>query len=207
MAKLTDAALNPVPDARAASTADQSPAPLDPLDAIRQEEQDENEAVRVKTEQAEQDAAEAEMAALVEGWREAMHAAADLVTSAVPGLKPVWTDERMDNIGAALARCDAKYGWGGAGEVFKSPLVALGIASFPVAIGTVQYAKVAKEKAQAAALAARRAQAHLEGAPVPPGQPAAPGETPAPVVPRTTGRVQNLAPDMSAALDRATFAQ
>ncbi|RKT99556.1 hypothetical protein C7H84_30230 [Burkholderia sp. Nafp2/4-1b] len=207
MAKITDAPISPVPDARAESTADQSPAALDPLDAIRQEEQDENESIRLKTEQAEQDAEEAEMAALVEGWREAMRAAADLVTSAVPGLKPVWSAERMDNIGAALARCDAKYGWGGAGEVFKSPLVALGIASFPVAIGTVQYAKVAKAQAQAAALAARRAQAHLEGAPLPPGQPSAPSETPAPVAPRTTGRVPNLAPDMSAALDRATYAQ
>lgn len=205
MAKITDPQPAGVPDARASSTVDQAPAALDPLEAIRQEELTENDELRAKVEQAEQDAIDAEMDALVEGWREAMHAAADLVTSAVPGLKPVWTDERMDNIGAALARCDAKYGWGGAGEVFKSPLVALGIASFPVAIGTVQYAKAAKAAAQQAALAARRAQAHLEGAPVAPGQPSAMKAAPAPAP--TGGKVPDLAPGMAAALDRATYAQ
>ncbi|MBH9680843.1 hypothetical protein [Burkholderia cepacia] len=205
MAKITDPQPVVVPDARADATADQQPAALDPLDAIAREELDADAALAAKVEQAEADAAEAEMDALVAGYREAMRAAQDIVVSAVPGLKPVWTDDRMDNIGTALARCDAKYGWGGAGKLLSSPLVALGIASFPVAIGTAQYAKTQKIAAQRAALAARAAAAQADVAPGVVGPAARAAAAPAASTP--AARVPNLADAMDTALTQATYAQ
>ncbi|MCA8115682.1 hypothetical protein [Burkholderia cepacia] len=205
MAKITEPTQAGVPDARADSTADQAPGALDPLDAIAREELDADAALAAKVEQAEADAAEAEMDALVAGYREAMRAAQDIVVSAVPGLKPVWTDDRMDNIGAALARCDAKYGWGGAGKLLSSPLVALGIASFPVAVGTVQYAKAQKLAAQRAALAARAAAAQAD---VAPGVIGPATRAPAPAAPvAPTARTPNMADAIDAALTQATYAQ
>ncbi|WP_322084088.1 hypothetical protein [Burkholderia sp. BCC1972] len=205
MAKITDPQPVVVPDVRADATADQQPAALDPLDAIAREELDADAALAAKVEQAEAEAAEAEMDALVAGYREAMRAAQDIVVSAVPGLKPVWTDERMDNIGAALARCDAKYGWGGAGKLLSSPLVALGIASFPVAVGTAQYAKAQKIAAQRAALVARAAAAQADVAPGVVG-PATRAPAPAATVAPTT-RTPNMADAIDAALTQATYAQ
>ncbi|MCA3780133.1 MAG: hypothetical protein IOC39_24210 [Burkholderia sp.] len=205
MAKITDPQPAVVPDVRADATADQQPAAIDPLDAIAQEELDADAALAAKVEQAEADAAEAEMDALVAGYREAMRAAQDIVVSAVPGLKPVWTDDRMDNIGAALARCDAKYGWGGAGKLLSSPLVALGIASFPVAVGTVQYSKAQKAAAQRAALAARAAAAQAD---VAPGVIGPATRAPAPAAPvAPTARTPNMADAIDAALTQATYAQ
>lgn len=205
MAKTTTEPQTPVVDGRADSTQDQGAAPLDPLAALAQEELDADAALAQKVEQAEADAEQAQMDALVAGYQEAMRAAQDIVVSAVPGLKPVWTEERMDNIGAALARCDAKYGWGGAGQLLSSPLVALGIASFPVAIGTAQYVKAEKIAQQRAALAARAAAAQADMAPGVIGPAAKAPAAPAPSTP--AARVPNLADAMDTVLTRDTYAQ
>ncbi|MBT2180499.1 hypothetical protein KKP06_22035 [Ralstonia pickettii] len=81
-----------------------------------------------------------------DGWRQAVRAAGDIVTSALPEAKPVWTGERMDNLGDALARCDEQYGWGGAGALFSHPLIGLAVAAFPLALGTVKVLKDVREK-------------------------------------------------------------
>lgn len=167
MAKIGQAGPGVIGDARADSTLDALAAaqasPADKLKAIAQEEIAENEAVAADMEAQAQAEADAVMTELVEGWQTAMRHAADVVTSAAEGLKPTWTNERMDAIGAALARCDAHYGWGGAGKLISHPLVGLGVASAPVVIGTIKWAQVEKARAQAAALQAR--QAAIAGAP------------------------------------------
>jgi hypothetical protein len=86
-----------------------------------------------------------------------MQAARDIVASAFPALGAVWTKDRMDNIGAALARCDEHYGWGGAGKLIGHPLAGLAVASFPVAIGTVQWVKLEKERLATQRLAQKNA--------------------------------------------------
>ncbi|MFJ1251915.1 hypothetical protein [Cupriavidus sp. CuC1] len=83
-----------------------------------------------------------------EGWRQAVRAAGDIVCSALPEAKPVWTGERMDNLGDALSRCDEMYGWGGAGSLFSHPLLGLAVAAFPLALGTLNTVKAVKAKAQ-----------------------------------------------------------
>lgn len=149
-----------VSDTRADSTLDALSAaqssPADALAAIAGEEIAENEALAADLEARAQEEADAAMAELVDGWQTAMRHAADVVTSAAEGLKPTWTNERMNAIGAALARCDAHYGWGGAGKLISHPLVGLGVASAPVVIGTVKWAQVEKAKARVAAIEARR---------------------------------------------------
>jgi hypothetical protein len=156
---LADVRADSTLDAITSATAD----PVNALGAIAAEEIAEREAIAADIEARAQADADAEMAELVDGWQTAMRHAADIVTSAADGLKPVWTHERMDAIGAALARCDAHYGWGGAGKLISHPLVAVGVASAPVVIGTVKWAQVEKAKAQAAQIEARRAM--LAGAP------------------------------------------
>jgi hypothetical protein len=128
------------------------------LDAIAAEEAQEYADHQAKQEAKQQADAESGMAELVEGWQQAMRAARDIIVSGFPQATPVWTLERMDNIGAALAACDEKYGWGGAGRLLGSPLLALAVASFPVAIGTAQLIRVEKQKAIMASLAAKAAQ-------------------------------------------------
>ncbi|CAN0621090.1 conserved protein of unknown function [Burkholderia multivorans] len=196
----------PVLDARADSTADQPPAALDPLAAIAEEALAEDDAQREKVERAEQDAADAEAQARLEGWREVTTTAQDLITAPFPGLKPVWTSERMERLAVALAVCDERYGWGGAGVIKNSPLLLLGIASFPIAVGTVQYVKVEKARAQAAALAARQQAERAELAPglsaTPAAAPAAPDAQP----PRKE-RPLDVAGGIDTALGQHTYAQ
>jgi hypothetical protein len=158
-------------DSRADSTLDQlNGDPVAALGAIAAEEIAENEAVAAQIEAQQQAEADAEMAALVEGWQEAMKHAADVITSISPDLKPIWSAERMNNVGAALARCDAHYGWGGAAKLISHPLVGLGVASAPVVIGTVKWAQAEKVK-NLARIREQRAAA-LAGAPQGPAQPA-----------------------------------
>ena len=146
-------------DTRADSTLDANPRTLDDmLGAIAAEELQEHAEVREAAEANAQAQADAQQAELIDGWRQAMRAARDIVVSGFPQATPVWTLERMDNIGAALAACDEKYGWGGAGRLLGSPLLALAVASFPVAIGTAQLIRVEKQKAIMANLAAKAAQ-------------------------------------------------
>ncbi|WP_321797113.1 hypothetical protein [Burkholderia sp. BCC1988] len=167
----------PIQDTRADSTLDRTgdQQPADVLGAIAQEEIDADAALAAKIEKQVQDDAEAAFAALADDWSGAMRHAADIVTAAAPELKPVWNVDAMNRIGAALARCDLHYGWGGAAQLFGHPLVALGVASMPVVIGTAAYFKAKQAEARAAALAARNAIADARTGPMTkPGHPGAP---------------------------------
>jgi hypothetical protein len=166
-----------VADARSDSTIDQLTAdPATALGAIAAEEIAENEALAAQIEADAQAEADAEMAALVEGWQEAMKHAADVITSLSPDLKPIWSADRMENVGAALARCDAHYGWGGAAKLISHPLVGLGVASAPVVIGTVKWAQAEKVK-NMARIREQRAAA-LAGVPPGTAQPEKPEKAP-----------------------------
>lgn len=205
----------PMNDQRADSTLDQineTPA-LDPLAAIAQEEIDANEAVRARIEADEQAAADAVMNELVAGWQEACRHGADIITSMYDGLKPVWSADRMDNLGAALARADAHYGWGGAGQLLGHPLVGVGVAALPVAIGTVQFVKLEKlklEAAKQARLDGMRAAGTLPAAMTPPAAPGGQaqqgtnGRTPPPAENRQ--KVPNIAGAMDGAIAHDTMA-
>jgi hypothetical protein len=128
------------------------------LDLIAAEELAENQELAAKVEGAQQAEAEQAFEESAAGWRQAVATAGDLITSVLPEAKPVWTDERMDNLGAALARADEAYGWGGAGELFKNPTIGLAIAALPLAWGT---GAILKAKMDAAKLAKLR---HTQGA-------------------------------------------
>ena len=78
-------------------------------------------------------------------WRDATRMGCSLVVSVYPELKTDWTDERLDNLGNALAKCAERYGWTVA-ELFGHPLVGLAFATWPLAVPLV---KVAKERAEA----------------------------------------------------------
>jgi hypothetical protein len=145
-----------VGDARSDSTLDRPLDAASAIGAIAAEEIAEDEALAASIEAQQQAEADAEMGALVAGWQEAMNHAADVITSFSAELKPIWTKDRMDNVGAALARCDAHYGWGGAAKLISHPLVGLGVAAAPVVIGTVKWAQVEKAKAIALARAQRQ---------------------------------------------------
>jgi hypothetical protein len=162
MAKIGEVRPVVVSDDRADSTIDRPGDTVSALGAIAAEEIAEDAALAAKIEAEAQAEVEAEMAALIAGWQEAMNHAADVVTSFSGDLKTIWTKDRMDNVGAALARCDAHYGWGGAAKLISHPLVGLGVAAAPVVIGTVKWAQVEKAKAIAQARAAR--QGSLAGA-------------------------------------------
>lgn len=101
-----------------------------------QQDQDDDAAKKAR-------AAEQEQA---DGWRQAVGTAKDLICSPFPEAEPVWTDERMDNLAGALARCDAAYGWGGIGGLFAHPLIGLALASFPLAVGTAKAVGEARAK-------------------------------------------------------------
>lgn len=195
----------PVIDARDAVTVDAQPqTPDDVLAQIAGEEIAENDAIREAVEQQAADAAEADMADLVAGYQEACRHGADIITSMFDGLKPVWSPERMDNLGAALARADAHYGWGGAGRLLGHPLVGVGVAALPVVIGTVQFAKLERLKLEQAQQDRRRqmtaapAGVAAELAPVAPA--AAPGEK---VDIKTQEKKTGPVPNMGAVIDRA----
>jgi hypothetical protein len=199
-------------DARDAATLDAAPqTPADILTAIAGEEQAENEAIRDAAQAAEQGAADAIMDELVEGWQEACRHGADILTSMFDGLKPVWTPERMDNLGAALARADAHYGWGGAGKLLGHPLVGVGVAALPVVIGTVQFVKLERAKLEHAQAERRRqltaapagVAAEIAPAAVSAAAPGAQADMPAPDKPR--GPVPNIAAMTDRALAVDTF--
>lgn len=150
--------MRPVIDARADSTVDAAPQTVNAvLDQIKGEELAENEELRASVEAEQQAQLDGERAKLVGGWQQAMQDARDIVASAFPQLGAVWTKDRMDNIGAALARCDEHYGWGGAGKLIGHPLAGLAVASFPVALGTYQWIKLEKERLATQRLANKNA--------------------------------------------------
>ncbi len=203
-------------DARDAATLDAAPqTPDDVLAQIASEEQQENDAIREAVEQQAQDAAEAEMADLVAGYQEACRHGADIITSMFDGLKPVWSPERMDNLGAALARADAHYGWGGAERLLGHPLVGVGVAALPVAIGTVQWAKLERAKLEHAQQEKRRlmtaAPAGVAAEILPTAAPAGTPEKAAPGVKadmktdKPSGPVPNIAGIVDRALAADTF--
>lgn len=107
-----------------------------------QQEQDDDTAKKAR-------AAEQEQA---EGWRQAVGMVAGIICAPFPEAGPVWSNDRMDALAGALARCDAAYGWGGVGGLFAHPLIGLAVASFPLAVGTAKAigeARAKKEGAQA----------------------------------------------------------
>lgn len=173
------------------------------LGAIAAEELQENEALAQAIEAQAEAEAERVMSARIEDWQAACRHGADIVTSAVPDLKDVWAPDRMDRLGAALARADAHYGWGGAGRFLGHPLVAVGVAALPVAIGTATWAKAEREKRAAQRIAASRG----EPVAMPAMAPAAAGADvakPAPGLtdrhPNAGQRITNIGPSMDAML-------
>lgn len=88
--------------------------------------------------------AAAEQKESAEGWLLAVAQVKDLIVSPFPEAAPVWTDDRMENLAGALARCDAAYGWGGIGGLFQHPLIGLAVVSFPLAVGTAKAINAAK---------------------------------------------------------------
>lgn len=102
-------------------------------DAIEQEIADDAAKQQAALEQAQAD-----------GWRHAVGSARDLICSPFPEAEPTWTNDRMDALASALARCDAAYGWGGVGGLFNHPLICLGLASFPLAVGTARAVNAAR---------------------------------------------------------------
>ncbi|MEX3955897.1 hypothetical protein [Trinickia sp. EG282A] len=196
----------PTNDQRADSTLDAltaaQAAPGDALGAIAAEELAENEALAARVEADAQAQADAEHALLVVGWQKAMRQAAGIVTAWFKDLKPIWTDEQMDGIGAALADCDAYYGWGGAGRLMGHPLVTLGVAAAPVAVGT--YAWVQERKAKLAAERAAHAHAIADARTVATMPHALPAGEQKAVPPKQTGPAPNIGAAMDATLARDT---
>ncbi|MBN3734650.1 hypothetical protein [Burkholderia sp. Tr-20390] len=134
------------------------------LDQIAAEELAENDALRERAEADEQAQAAEAFETLAAGWRQAVVTAGDIITSLLPEAKPVWTEDRMSNLGAALARADEVYGWGGAGSLFSHPLVGVAVAGFPLAVGTAQVVRAKSEAHKLAKL--RESKAVPTAAPV-----------------------------------------
>jgi hypothetical protein len=157
MAKVTDAPVEqPVQDAR-------SDSGIDLLAEIANEEIAEQAEAQAKTVAAEAAEAENTLADIAHEWRGALEAGRVLLVEMIPELDPVWSPPRLDKLSVALARCDQEYGWGGVGELAKSPLVALAVAGGPIAWGTYTVIKPKMEAAKAAKLEAARQNAIKPG--------------------------------------------
>lgn len=117
------------------------------LSGIAQEEIAQHEAAGQAQEQAEQKEAAKEEETNAQGWTKAVKMAGGVVCAALPPAGPVWTNERMENLGEALARCDEEYGWGGVGGALGHPLIGLAFAAFPLIFGTAQALKAAAKAA------------------------------------------------------------
>jgi hypothetical protein len=153
--KVTDPAAQerPIPDGRSDATADQWNA----LDAIAGEEA---QAVAQQTVTAEEVAEQQLQTAIAQGadeWRPLLDLGREMLVATVPELDGVYTPSRLDKLAVALAHCDIAYGWGGAAQFARSPLLGLGIAAFPLAVGTYRVVKPKLDAAKAAKLAAERA--------------------------------------------------
>lgn len=114
------------------------------LDAIAGEESQAFADVQQAQDKAQQHEAQAQESEAAAGWLQAVESAKDLICAPFPEAEPVWTKTRMENLAAALARCDAQYGWGGLGSILSNPLVGLALVSFPLAAGTVKAVNSAK---------------------------------------------------------------
>lgn len=197
-------------DQRADSTLDAlpnaEPTGASALDAIAQEERDENQAIAEAHDAQIQAEADAVRAQLVAGWQVAMRKVGGIVTAAFKDLKPVWTDEEMNDIGAALADCDEYYGWGGVGSLMSHPLAALCAASAPVAMGTYAFIQERKAKRQAEEVARRRGLAGtIDAQSLPPAAPPGDKKATAPANDQPAARVTNMAGAMDSALANDTF--
>ncbi len=167
MAKITEAAPDTLADFRTASTQDGKPvlvaAGVHPaveaaiLDQIAQEELTEQASMAAKEQAAEVAEAESTLADIAHEWRGALEAARVLLVEMIPPLDPVWSPPRLDKLSVALARCDQEYGWGGVGELAKSPLVALAVAGGPIAWGSYVVVKPMMDEAKAKKIAAQQA--------------------------------------------------
>lgn len=134
----------------ATQNAERQPAPaleFPGLSGIAEEEQAEHaEAGQAEEKAAEKEAAKQEETN-IEGWTKAVKMAGGVVCAALPKAGPVWTNERMENLGEALARCDEEYGWGGVGGALGHPLIGLAFAAFPILIGTARAIKATAAEA------------------------------------------------------------
>lgn len=116
------------------------------LTGIAQEEASEFAAAGESQQQAEAQEAEAEAETNAEGWTKAVMMAGDVIVSMFPEAAPVWSRERMTNLGGALARCDEHYDWGGVGGLLGNPLIGLAFAGFPLVAGTGKAIKAKRER-------------------------------------------------------------
>jgi hypothetical protein len=116
------------------------------LSDIASEERDEFSAAGEAQDQAAAEEAQVEQETNVEGWTKAVAMAGDVICSMFPEASPVWNKERVSNLGAALARCDEHYDWGGVGGLLGNPLIGLAFAGFPVIAGTAKAIKAKREK-------------------------------------------------------------
>jgi hypothetical protein len=112
------------------------------------------EGLQVEAVQQEQDEDAAKKARAAEqehtdGWRQAVGMVAGIICAPFPEAAPTWSNDRMDALAGALARCDSVYGWGGVGGLFAHPLIGLAVASFPLAVGTAKAIGEARAKKEA----------------------------------------------------------
>jgi len=108
------------------------------------------ETVQLEAEQVAGQQAEAEARAEDEtaGWLQAVDVAGEIISATWQSARPVWNPPAKERLAAALAHCDAVYGWGGVGSIMSHPLLGLAFAAFPLVIGTAK--AVAEERRLAA---------------------------------------------------------
>lgn len=116
------------------------------LSGIAAEEATEYGAAGDAQDKADEHEAQVEQETNVEGWTKAVTMAGDVICSMFPEAGPVWSKERMGNLGAALARCDEHYDWGGVGGLLGNPLIGLAFAGFPLVAGTGKAIKAKRER-------------------------------------------------------------